>query len=154
MNTKKSRETVLFFRTATTNFLVNLSEQTGYYRVNYDEEAWAQIGRAYPTLSTITRSQLLDDALNLARAGRLAYDTALVLTRQLANETALVPLGAAKTAFRFLERMLRQEDGYAHLQGYLIKLLKKVYKQVCWPRKTDENPYLFYCIQFSKFCTT
>jgi hypothetical protein len=42
----------------------------------------------------------MDDALNLARAGRLAYDTALKLTRQLASETALVPLGSAKTAIR------------------------------------------------------
>jgi len=42
----------------------------------------------------------MDDALNLARAGRLPYDTALKLTRQLATETAVVPLGAAKTAIR------------------------------------------------------
>jgi aminopeptidase N len=68
--------------------------------VNYDEDTWERISGAYPTLSTVTRSQLMDDALNLARAGRLAYDTALKLTRQLASETALVPLGSAKTAIR------------------------------------------------------
>jgi hypothetical protein len=68
--------------------------------VNYDEDTWERISHAYPSLSTVTRSQLMDDALNLARAGRLAYDTALKLTRQLASETALVPLGSAKTAIR------------------------------------------------------
>ncbi len=72
----------------------------------------------------------MDDALNLARAGRLDYDIALSLSRQLAGEGELVPLSAAKTAIRFLDRMLRQADGYGHLQSYLLKLLEKVYKEV------------------------
>jgi aminopeptidase N len=86
--------------------------------------------KAYPTLSTISRSQLMDDALNLARAGHLSYDTALRLTRQLAGEEEVVPLTAAKTAFKFLDRMLRQRDGYRYLQSYLLKLLENVYKKV------------------------
>jgi hypothetical protein len=37
-------------------FLISFAEQTGYYRVNYDDETWHDIVRVYPNLSTITRS--------------------------------------------------------------------------------------------------
>ena len=110
--------------------ILRISEQTGYYRVNYDDATWNSIIRAFPTLSTITRSQLLDDALNLARAGHLDYDTALRLTRQLGREEEVVPLAAAKTAIRFLDRMLHHGDGYQLLQRYLLRLLDGVYNKV------------------------
>ena len=48
--------------------------QTGYYRVNYDENNWVaiinQLSRDHTAIEVINRAQLLDDSLNLARAGK------------------------------------------------------------------------------------
>jgi aminopeptidase N len=68
-------------------------------------------------LSAITRAQLLDDALNLARAGILGYDVALNMTRYLAGrESHYVPWKAVFENMRFLNTMLRQTPTYGLFQ--------------------------------------
>ena len=48
-------------------------QQTGYYRVNYDQENWnaliQQLNTNHRTINVINRAQIIDDALDLARAG-------------------------------------------------------------------------------------
>lgn len=48
-------------------------QATGYYRVNYDENNWnllvQQLETDYTLIHVASRSQLVDDALDLARAG-------------------------------------------------------------------------------------
>lgn len=48
-------------------------QETGYYRVNYDVMNWklliAQLKTDHAALHVNNRAQLIDDALNLARAG-------------------------------------------------------------------------------------
>lgn len=48
---------------------------TGYFRVNYDEDNWARLSDQllsdHATIDVVSRSQLLDDALSLARVGEL-----------------------------------------------------------------------------------
>lgn len=89
----------------------------GYYRVNYDRANWQLIieqlnGPSFKDIATINRAQLVDDALNLARAGRVDYATALDVTAYLANETDYLPWKAALTAMGFLDNMLVKLQGY------------------------------------------
>ena len=48
---------------------------TGYYRVNYDKDNWArlkdQLLTQHTTIEVVSRAHLLDDALSLARVGKL-----------------------------------------------------------------------------------
>jgi aminopeptidase N len=68
-------------------------------------------------LSAMTRAQLLDDALNLARAGTLAYDVALNMTRYLAGrESHYVPWKAMFENMKFLNFMLRETPAYGLFQ--------------------------------------
>ncbi|XP_029176837.1 aminopeptidase N-like [Nylanderia fulva] len=51
-------------------------QQTGYYRVNYDEENWQRItnylhSRNYKKIHVLNRAQIIDDAFNLMIAGHL-----------------------------------------------------------------------------------
>lgn len=53
-------------------FIFNV-QQTGYYRVNYDVENWEalakQLQEDLSVIATLNRAQIVDDSLNLARAG-------------------------------------------------------------------------------------
>lgn len=91
--------------------------------MNYDTQNWALLAghllNSPPgdVLPAITRAQLLDDALNLARAGILGYDVALNMTRYLATrENHYVPWKAVLENVRFLDLMLRQTTAYGWFQ--------------------------------------
>ncbi|EFN65601.1 Aminopeptidase N [Camponotus floridanus] len=110
-------------------------QETGYYRVNYDRTNWQMIIKQlnkqnFKDISTINRAQLIDDALNLARAGNLDYSTALDVTSYLAHETEYLPWKAAFSAINYLNDMLIKTQGYDKFRLYVLKLLDNVYKQV------------------------
>ncbi|EZA48634.1 aminopeptidase N isoform X2 [Ooceraea biroi] len=114
--------------------LFNIQE-TGYYRVNYDRANWQMIIRQlnkqnFKDISTSNRAQLIDDALNLARAGKLDYSIAFDVTSYLAHETEYLPWKAAFNAINYLNDMLIKTQGYDKFRLYVLKLLDNVYKQV------------------------
>ncbi|XP_015519764.2 aminopeptidase N [Neodiprion lecontei] len=120
--------------TAANEWVIFNVQETGYYRVNYDEQNWRLIIQelnkaSFKSISTINRAQLLDDALNLARAGRLDYATALDVTSYLAHETEYLPWKAAFTAMGYLDRMLVKTEGYDRFRIFALKLLDNIYKQ-------------------------
>jgi len=95
--------------------IVNLQE-VGYYRVNYDTDNWKliikQLLSNHSKVHTINRAQIIDDALDLARAHFLDYHISLNTTQYLINEKEFIPWEAAFNAFSFLDRMLRRSSAY------------------------------------------
>ena len=65
------------------NNISSIKGQMGYYRVNYSPENWRGLSESFTDLPNLSRAQLIDDALNLARAGQLSYPIALDLTSNL-----------------------------------------------------------------------
>ena len=129
----------------------------GYYRVNYDQNNWALLisylkSDNFEKIPPVNRAQLLDDSLNLARAGVLTYDTALKLAEYLVKEEDYIPWYSALTAFTFLDIRLtgtevyplfkvKQPDWLIHFIIFIIfstalRILKKelkflTYEMVC-----------------------
>jgi aminopeptidase N len=95
----------------------------GYYRVNYDPESWKLIilglHQDHESIHPVNRAQLLDDALNLARAGKLEYSLALELTQYLGHDQDYIPWAAALNAFSFLDRRLTNDEGHQHFKVHL-----------------------------------
>ena len=93
---------------------------TGYYRVNYDDENWKmiikQLNVDHTKIHVINRAQLIDDALNLARVGLLKYELALDVTSYLNKETEYIPWSAALTGLRYLEEMLKRSAAYGNFK--------------------------------------
>lgn len=91
-------------------------QEVGYYRVNYDIDNWKllidQLSSDHNKIHTINRAQIIDDALDLARADLLDYQIALNTTRYLQREKEFVPWEAALNSFSFLDRMLRRSSVY------------------------------------------
>ena len=54
-----------------------MTNVVGYYRVNYDETNWKLINQQllqdHRAISELSRSQLIDDSLNIARTGSVPY---------------------------------------------------------------------------------
>lgn len=81
----------------TSDWLLLNVNQTGYYRVNYDDRNWRLLThqlrkpKGHLIFDPKNRAQMLDDALNLAAAGYLSYETALNVTRYLSQEREYVP---------------------------------------------------------------
>ncbi|XP_067015218.2 aminopeptidase N [Anabrus simplex] len=110
--------------------LVNL-QQTGFYRVNYDDTNWRLITNYLKTapvenIPTATRAQLVGDAFNLARAGLLNYGKALNLSLYLSRERRYVPLQAFLKGIYYLDLMLRETVAYGNLVRYMETLLTPV----------------------------
>lgn len=54
----------------------------------------------------------MSDALNLARAGLLDYETALDLTKYLEHENEYLPWESALTAIMYIDSMMRRASSY------------------------------------------
>ena len=78
----------------------------------------------------INRAQLLDDALNLARADLLEYPTALKVTEYLTQETNYIPWSSAISGFTYLEDMMKRSAGFGELKHYLLETLQPLYNRL------------------------
>lgn len=109
--------------------LVNI-QQTGFYRVNYDDKNWHNIisylssEDAYILITELNRAQIIDDSLNLARAGLLKYDIALNLTKYLEHETDYIPWKTAIHCLNYIEALIAREAEYGIFQVFIHKLYK------------------------------
>lgn len=99
----------------------NKNNIPAYYRVNYGEHLWKNLRNHALTkenlkeVDELNRAQIIDDVLNLARAGQTSYDTALTVASYLEHDTSYYPWYSAFNAFTYLRLVLDPEDKVAPL---------------------------------------
>ncbi|XP_037798468.1 aminopeptidase N-like [Penaeus monodon] len=124
--------------------IFNLQE-TGYYRVNYDDHNWnliiQQLKKDHRVISPINRAQIINDAMNVAKAGRLNYDIAIGVYAYLRNEEEYLPWATGVSELTYIERMFKRTSGYDALKRYLLDLVLALYEAVGFDDKI-EDPYL------------
>lgn len=81
--------------TANDWIVLNIQESS-YFRVNYDDNLWNLLieqlkGNNYQQIHLLNRAQLVDDSLNLARAGRISYDVPFSILEYLTKEVDYIP---------------------------------------------------------------
>ncbi|KAG8193545.1 hypothetical protein JTE90_003754, partial [Oedothorax gibbosus] len=91
-------------------------QEVGYYRVNYDHRNWRlliqQLDTDHTIIHPVNRAQIIDDALDLARAGQLPYHLALNATLYLKQEDDYLPWKAALHGLAFIENMICRSAAY------------------------------------------
>lgn len=91
--------------------------RAGYYRVNYDYESWVILSRSFEDFPAVIRAQLVDDALNLARAEILSYDIPLTFLLKLyGRHTDVLPWAATENGIQYLTYMINREPAYEHFR--------------------------------------
>lgn len=86
---------------ANDEWIIVNKQQGFYYRVNYDENLWNSIIKQlrdgnHEKIHLLSRAQLIDDSLNLARAGKISYRIPLEILEHLVNETDYIPWASVR----------------------------------------------------------
>ncbi|CAH0725373.1 unnamed protein product, partial [Brenthis ino] len=103
-------------------------QESGFYRVNYDNNNWALITRALRSgnrtiIHELNRAQIVDDVFNFARAGVMSYDRAFNILSFLEFEDSYAPWIAAITGFNFaINRLSYNTTNVQRLKDEAIKL--------------------------------
>ncbi|KOB52102.1 Protease m1 zinc metalloprotease, partial [Operophtera brumata] len=125
-------------------FVANI-QQTGFYRVNYDQHNWRLLIKIlkdpsrFQEIHIINRAQMIDDAMNLALTGRLDYRTALDVTSYLAHERSYVPWKAGLSALGYIDSMLSKGAHYLEYGRYVLRLLSGAVNEVGWEVSANES---------------
>jgi aminopeptidase N len=118
-------------------------QQTGFYRVNYDKKNWELIAETlkndHKSIHVINRAQILDDALELAKVGKLDYQTALSLTGYLSKETEYIAWYSALSGLSHIQDMLKRTSAYGEFKSYMLKLLAPIYQKLGFQGKSDDQ---------------
>ncbi|XP_053698809.1 aminopeptidase N-like [Sabethes cyaneus] len=108
--------------------------QTGYFRVNYDNENWAALtailkSDQIESIPVINRAQLLDDVCNLAKAGEVSYDIALSFLLYLEKEMEYIAWSTAYNSLTHLNRMLMGNENYSRFEDFVRTLTTIIYNK-------------------------
>lgn len=119
---------------ATDWVLVN-KQATGFFRVNYERSNWNLLSAAlesenFGQINVLNRAQLIDDAVNLAKARQLEFDISFDLLAYLRRETDYVPWAAAANAIPFLSRNLRGHPYFGYFETFVKNITALAYKEV------------------------
>ena len=80
-----------------------------------------QLKSDHAVISTVNRAQILDDALNLARANLLDYEVALRLLLYMEKETDYLPWTSMLASLTYIDSMMWQKSSYG-----LLKVIRKL----------------------------
>ncbi|XP_026674938.1 aminopeptidase N-like, partial [Ceratina calcarata] len=127
-----------------TGWFVFNTQQTGYYRVNYDVENWQllmkELNKGSDTkIHVLNRAQIVDDAFSLAHTGNLNYTVALNVTLYLTQETDFMPWQPAFKHLGYLRNLLRTSDKYYTFKRYVAYLLRALTNDVGYEPKANDS---------------
>lgn len=102
---------------------------------------YLQNPKTFAKIAATNRAQIVDDALTLARAGKLDYRIALNLTRYLVNEFEYVPWRSALGALNFIDSMMSSGPDY-----HLLKVCDLIFGILVLEIKIDV--FVLFCCTY------
>jgi aminopeptidase N len=112
-------------------WLIFNKQQTGYYRVNYDDKLWQLfinelLNGDYTKIHVLNRAQLIDDAHSFAENSLISYDIVFHLLEYLSKELDYIPWVVADKVFTNLNRLLSGSNGYENFRVTYFQLLQSL----------------------------
>ncbi|CAF4959366.1 unnamed protein product [Pieris macdunnoughi] len=118
-----------------TSWVVLNIAQSGFYRVNYDNQNWgliaAQLRSNKDVIHKLSRSQIVNDVLFFIRAGQISIPVAFDVLSFLAKETDYYVWNGALTQLQWIHRRLEHlPAAYDEFTAYLLELIDEAVKQI------------------------
>lgn len=115
--------------------------RTGYYRVSYDYSSWQKLTVNFKQLPNVTRSQLVDDAFELARAEMITYDiplTLLIMVRSLEDE--VLSWIAISNGIDYISNMIMREPAYESFRAVMRFVIRQPFTAMGFKeREADDH---------------
>ncbi|WKY08869.1 hypothetical protein Q1695_001781 [Nippostrongylus brasiliensis] len=117
----------------TDTLLIN-TDSSGFYRVNYDEDGWVNIARQlredHTKYSPDARARMISDALALAEAGQLPYETVFDLVAYLPKETDHVPWSSAIRGLENIYDRLSETDIEENAKSSIVEKMAAMFNGI------------------------
>ncbi|XP_068228727.1 aminopeptidase N-like [Palaemon carinicauda] len=108
-------------------------QETGFYRVNYDDNNWDLLLQQLQTdpeaIHHLNRAQILDDYAHLSRAGYLSYSSAMDFFAYLRKEREYLPWASALNHLDYMELMLSETVASEPFKKFLLDLIVPLYEE-------------------------
>ncbi|GLV42080.1 Suppressor of ER stress-induced death [Carabus blaptoides fortunei] len=135
---KNESEIVLNNLSSTDWIYVNV-KHGGYYRVNYDMENWKMLGINMHQFPHVVRAQLIDDSMNLARAGLLDYEIPFSIVIEAFRDPTYISLTAALRNLRYIDNMLATTPIYGKFKLFMSQLTRRIYETLGFTEKPNDD---------------
>nr|ADK11710.1 aminopeptidase N [Leptinotarsa decemlineata] len=124
------------------SWIILNNQQTGFYRVNYDDILWSRIiktlkGGDMKNIHVLNRAQLIDDAFNVARAGKVNYITVFSLADYLKGETEYYPWFSALNAVSYLVDHINDNETTIVLNRRILQWINAAFPNLKKVESTD-----------------
>ncbi|CAH1983242.1 unnamed protein product [Acanthoscelides obtectus] len=130
------------------SWIILNNQQTGFYRVNYDDTLWAEIEKAlksdsFDDIGELNRAQIVDDLFSLAKANKIPYSKALKVIKFISNDVSYYTWFSANRGFNFLlDKIGFESDLGRAIKDDVLQQLEKVYQSVP-PSTIDGTNHLY-----------
>ncbi|XP_029659333.1 membrane alanyl aminopeptidase-like isoform X2 [Formica exsecta] len=122
-------------------------QQTGYYRVNYDDIYWQKIAlylnsENYRKIHVLNRAQIIDDAFHFLLLHKLKPNTFWVLTKYLSQETDYIAWYPMFKAIQYISISFSfPEMGEYYIKEQLRKMLNGLLQIIKYEEKSTDNDF-------------
>ncbi|XP_014296929.2 putative aminopeptidase-2 [Microplitis demolitor] len=119
-------------------------QQSGFYRVNYDIQSWYRIinllnSDSFKEIHVINRAAIIDDLLNLARAGLVPYTIAFNGLKYITRETQYLPFKSALAGLDYLHKRFDGRADYDLFANFILKLITPMYENLGFEDKATDD---------------
>ncbi|XP_011690580.1 PREDICTED: uncharacterized protein LOC105451677 [Wasmannia auropunctata] len=126
------------------SLLIFNTQQSGYYRVNYDKKNWIQLidylkNENFETIHEINRAALIDDLMNLARAAYVDYEIAISAIMYLEKENNYLPWRAFFNNLLYLNNRFRGSEMEDIYKKWITFLIGRIYAQLGFEDTPSDN---------------
>lgn len=131
-----SEPTILDEKLSSNEWILFNKQQTGYYRVLYDDNNYrlitSQLNNAanFTNIHVINRAQLLDDTFQFFTENLIKENVFFDLLSYLRRETEFAPWKTASGIIDELNRLLPATNQYKKFRSYVRALTEKQYKKI------------------------
>ncbi|XP_011260493.3 aminopeptidase N-like [Camponotus floridanus] len=119
-------------------------QSSGFYRVNYNYDGWQRIFNVlnsdkFNDIHVLNRAGIIDDLLNLGRAGLQDYETVLNGLMYLKQETNYLPFKAALNGLDYLNKRFAGHEEHSLFKEYVLSLLHDNRKKLGYEDSANDD---------------